>query len=678
MKRFLALFIAGVLVFSLAACTKDAPASDPTFPTPSVDPSQPSVDPSRPSVNPSRPTIPSVPDASMPPATTPEGDPAPDVPMDFEQAAGQLGPNVTTYYHSDSSKNLAVSGEDVLYQSIAEVREHEDGISLDYTVTTNLVGKLSSGSGKSKTIRFSAAYLTISFPGDNADQNRQFMLDALKDAPINDETKEAFRQLVDGAKIYIVANSELWEMFVDVDAESHIVLEGDTFYFFSGNSNELHHDHIRDDQDRELKHTAYYFDEEGTKWIESVDEYEYFENGHRHTHTFYHPYSTQIKTYYVSVATFDGTTTKFSTVEEYEYYADGTPKTKTYTDENGNPAHFEYDEDGTTLYEEFTDEDGTQITASYLAGGILHRYTAQATDGTYTEQSYYENGNLAYSITTRNDLPVEEKVGNEDGTLSFLRQYYESGNLHFQHEYFEGGYLDSITEFYDTDQWNPKRTEHYMGNIVHQINTYFPNGEEQSMTMYFFTESEDDLRVRKYRECHENGKTAKSYEYDAEGNLIDGREYFENGDWKYSYSIRDDGTVDETTYHENGQMKREHIIELDGSEYIREWNEDSSWKYDYRNFGNGETLEWIYDEKGQLLQTKDTHEDGSWGICEYIGYYENGEVKQTKSINSEGCEFIYDYYENGQYGRCYEKNPDGSGQIIYFDEDGNFLRMEEF
>lgn len=676
MKRAFLFTLALLLIISLAACAKAPEQSESNPSTQQLDPT---VSPTAPSADSTRPTVPSTPDASMPPATTPSGDTVPDVPMDFDQAADELGTDVKIYYHPDSPdciENLAISGEDVLYQSISTYNETEDGITHHFVVTTNHVGQLTASSGKNHTIKFSGAYLLVTFPGDTAEQTREFMLEMLEDAPLSESGQEAFRQLIGGAKIYAAADSELWETLVNTSSESKVILSGDTFRFNNGEPGQLYHDRVKDDLDRELKDTAYYFDEDGTKWIESIDEYEYYDDGRRHTHTFYHPYSNQIQTYYISVSSFDGTTTQFTIVEEYEYYADGTPKTKTYQDENGNPAHFEYAEDGTKLYEEYTNGDGTQISASYLEGGILHSYTSLSTDGTYVEQWYYDNGNLSQSITSRNDLLVEEKEGYESGDLRYLKQYYESGNLHFQYDYHEGGYLNSITEFYDTDQWDYMRIEYYQGNIIHQINIYYPNGEEQSMTMYFFTESEDDLRVRKYHEGYENGETAKYYEYDAEGNVIDGREYYENGNWKYSYSLLDDGTIDETDYHENGQMKKSHTIHPDGSEYICEWNEDGSCKYDFRDFGNGETLEWVYDENGLLLRTRSEYADGSWGVTEYNGYYDNGQVKQAKGWGSNGAESIIDYYENGQCSRWYVKSEDGLVEIIYYDEDGNFLWME--
>ena len=670
MKRFLSLILAGVLIISLAACTKDGASA-----------------PSAPSTSPSFPSIPSVPDGTMPPATTPSGDAVPDVPMDFEAAAGQLGPGVKIYYNPDSpsncTENLAVSGEDVLYQSITVITFQNDGASYQYTVNANHMGKLTDGSGKVKHIRFSAAYLTLSLPGENTNETKQVMLDSLEDSPLNEENRQLFRQLINGAKIYATADSGLWSVFVDVPSESKVILDNDTFRFFSGgdgDSAQLYHDYVRDDQDRELKHTAYYFDEDGTKWIESIDEYEYSENSTRHTQTYYHPYSTQIHTYYVTLSSYDGeNATTFTNLETREYYLDGTPKSESYQDENGNPVHFEYTEEGIKTYEEYTDAEGTRIEANYQGdGSLISRFVTKA-DGTETEEMYTPDGTLSFKMIRRNDTLVEEYTTFTNGNPDRHTFYYENGRPHISKFYYEHGGLNSIYEYYDTEELTPKRIEHYSGEYLSQVNNYYPNGVEQNMTMYFFRESADEeYRIWKYSENHENGESAKYQEYDGEGNLIDGREYYENGNWKYGYSLAEDGTVDETHHFEDGQLRKSVTIHPDGRKFIQEWNENGTSKYDYRNFGNGETIEWIYDENGLMISDRTTYADGSWGYTEYFGYYENGQVKQTKGTNSDGYEYQYDYYENGQYGRSYTKNPDGSGQIVYFDEDGNFQRMEEF
>lgn len=674
MKRLLTLIAAALLALSLAACTKDA-ASDPTAP---------STTPTTPSQNPSQPSIPSVPDGSMPPATTPEGETVPNVPMDFEEAANQMGTNVNTYFNSDSDsdcvENLAISGEDVLYQSISAIEFDADGATYTYTVNANHMGKLSAGSGKSQNIHFTAAYLTLTFPEENAEQTKQLMLDSLDNAPLNDEGKDSLRQLIGGAKIYAAAGSELWDMFVDVPEEAKIVIENGTFYFFSGGDgdfNELHHDYIRDDQDRELKHTAYYFDEEGTKWIESIDEYEYSENSTRHTQTYYYSYSTQINSYYVNISTYDGEVTSFKNIELREYYPDGTPMSEFYLDENGNSVKYEYTEEGIKVYEEYTDAEGTYVQATYQGDGTLSIRFTRKTDGTETEETYTPDGTLSYKYVRRNDLMVEEYTTYPNGNPQYHTYYYESGREYLREDYYESGELDSIYEYYDNEESSLKHSEYYMGKFIYQITNYYPNGAQQNLTQYFHrspTDTED--RIKEYTENYENGETAKYREYDGEGNLIDSREYFENGDWKYGYIVMEDGTVDESTYYDNGRMKKSVTIHPDGQQYIHEWHEDGSEKYDFRDFGNGSTMEIVYDENGMMSKWTDTYDDGSWSCTEYFGFYENGQAKQTKGTGSDGYVYIYDYYENGQYSRSYTKNPDGSAQSIYFDEDGNFLRME--
>lgn len=663
MKRFLTLVAAGLLTLSLAACAKDA-ATD--------------------STSPSRPSIPSVPDGSMPPATTPEGEPVPDIPMDFEQAADQLGSNVDTYYNPTSDRsvteNLAISGDDVLYQSITKVEYDVDGLTYSYTINANHVGKMTGSSGKAKHIRFYAAYLTMSFPDGNVEQAKQAMLEALEDAPLDEDSKASYRQLIDGAKLYVAADSVMWDMYVNIPAESKIVLENDTFYFFSGgdgDTNQLHHDIIRDDQDRELKDTAFYFDEDGNKWIESIDEYKYTETSTRHTQTYYYSFSTQINSYYVNVSTYDGEVTTFNNIELREYYPDGTPMSEFYLDENGNTVKYEYTEEGIKTYEEYTDAEGTEIIANYQGdGSLISRYVTKP-DGTKSEEVYTPDGTLSFKSILRNGLMVEEYTTFTNGNPDRHTFYYESGRPHTSKFYHEHGGLNSIYEYYDTEELTPKRIEHYSGEFLSQVNHYYPNGVEQNMTRYFFRESADEeYRIWKYQENHENGETAKYQEYDGEGNLIDGREYYESGNWKYGYILMEDGTVEESHHFEDGQLRKSVTTHPDGRNFIQEWNENGTNKYDYRNFGNGETIERIYDENGLQISDRTTYEDGSWGYTESFGYYENGQVKQTKSINSDGYEYIYDYYENGQYGRSYTKKPDGSVQIIYFDEEGNFLRME--
>ena len=677
MKHFLTLILVGALLLSLSACAENPAETQPS--TPSGTPSTPQE----------RPSIPSVPDGTMPSATTPAGEPVPDIPMDFEQAAGQLGADADTYYNpsSDSSvaENIAISSEDVLYQSVTKLEYDFDGFTYRYTININHVGKVTKTSGKIKYIQFSAAYLTMSFPDENAEQTKQFLLDSLPDSPLTEDSKEAYRQLIGGAKIYIAADSGLWDTFVSVPVNSKIVFDNETFHFYSdgegnGDGHQLYHDYIRDNQDRDLKHTAYYFDNDGTKWIESIDEYEYYENGHRHTQTYYHLYSTQIHTYYVGLVNFDGeNTTTFKELETREYYIDGSPKSASYRDENDNLVEYQYTEEGIKTYEHYTDAEGTVITVNYQGDGtLISRYTTKL-DGTESEEMYTPDGTLSYMIVRRNDTLVEEYGTFPNGNPQRHSFYYENGRPHISKFYYEHGGLESIYEYYDTEELTPKRIEYYSGEFLTQVNNYYPNGVEQNMTMYFFRESADEeYRIWKYSENYENGESAKYQEFDQDGQLLDGREYFENGEWKYGYSLMEDGTVDEMFFHENGQMKKSVTVNPDGRHFIQEWNEDGTNKYDYRNFGNGESIEWIYDEKGQMTHSNETYEDGGWSRSEYFGYYENGQVKQTKSINSDGYEYQYDYYENGQYGRSYTKFPDGSIRIVYFDENGNFQRIEEF
>ncbi len=188
---------------------------------------------------------------------------------------------------------------------------------------------------------------------------------------------------------------------------------------------------------------------------------------------------------------------------------------------------------------------------------------------------YYENGNIKSKVTYFNDKKNGE-----------CYDYYENGKLERTQLFIKNGTLSEVINYYDSkgnslDKGTVKNgtgiLKKYNQGILSKNVTY-KNGKTSSI-----------------EEFYDNGKLKKHYNYNIEGEELDGEL---DGEWK--------------EYYKNGHLKTLGMYSIILFPPFNQTGKNDTWKYYHKNgklrmigkLDNGEKLgEWKeYDENGNLLK----------------------------------------------------------------------------
>lgn len=362
------------------------------------------------------------------------------LPIDIYEAVEQVGSGAAQYQSTstdeETNQSLAVFEDSVLYSaSRTEIDNTDDGLPFSYIVTVLHIGQIKLNTENTLEVTFVAAHLQMNIISDDVDTAKAYLKNLMDDAPIDVDraTVNSYNKLIDGEQIYLTSDSVLWDEFIDVDEETKISCDPDNGTFeikFVGELGVLYHDETRDENDALLKDVAYYYDEAGNRWIESILEYSYLDTGEALLkETYYYANSAQISKLRESISATTvsdaGIVIDSRTLMEQEFYEDGTLKLE-YHDysEAGDEEHFRrvyYYANGQVQHEESIDENGVHLTAEYSEDGSIRVYEK------------FLNEQLL-------------EVVHEDGT-KITREYYDDMNLHFERWYNSKGILYRVTEF---------------------------------------------------------------------------------------------------------------------------------------------------------------------------------------------------------------------------------------
>lgn len=607
------------------------------------------------------------------------------LPISIDMAIEQVGQNAVKYQlANENSKDtsLAIIDDAVLYCTTRTVNDiTESDVEFSYTITMFHIGKILSSNSDLMDVQFVAAHMQMSITSNDVESAKNYLKDLSSSAPIDDGTKKLYYDLIDGKQIYITSDSALWDEF-DLEGDVTVSLdpENKTFEFkFTAEVGTLYHETTRDAEDRILKNIAYYYDEEGNKWIEYIEENTYTDEGTLQKMTYYFPNSDQIRSYSEGLSNnyVEGNEIVFSykPILEQEYYEDGTLKSE-YCDHStsgGEENYYKatYYPDGQKESETYFNEAGARITYQYLADGSVCYYEkciGEITveneyideDGFRIVSVYFESGNLYFS-----------KVYNSSGILIKEEECYESFRIHFIKEYFEDtGALRTLHEYYDDDNSTRKEFWDYSGVWYLKKSTYYPSGQKSTESTWYTADT-----LASVNEWYENGNQSKYCEYDIDGNVTESREYFENGMDKHKYYTDPHGNLKEYEFYANGQASVTHVWFADGAERIEEYYEDGAQKYWYYQAPEGPDYyveEIFYNEKGLPVSSYFINSEGNTSTTEYeYEFYDNGQLKYQYCWSTSGWDQTIEYYDNGQIKAIRMHYADGIVDEHFYDEYGN-------
>ncbi len=428
--------------------------------------------------------------------------------------------------------------------------------------------------------------------------------------------------------------------------------------------------------------------------------------------------------------------------DDYVYDAHG----HSYTVRDGRFNNYLYDENDIYIgwYEGFLDKKlcGFNWEKTETSGNITLRTGSYfLRDGSidWTEVDEYDNtyitkddpfGRLLKSTTTYGDGRInysESKYGS-DGKLSERVSYDEDGNITGVREYTYSA--DGKTE---TQTYKDKE-----GNVAEE---YIYEYDENGNTLRYSYTSKNNSYSHEY-EYYANGKTKKSIEKDAKGEVSSVTEYDDkerqvrvnssaytdydyeyddktgkasittvdhyNNDWKteteYSFNEKrhkmqakhfdEKGNV---SYYEIGEYdenaKLIKLTKLDPdrniistSEYtyntvgqiIEQINKDEDAQEDYYYFIS--SIEYKYNEYGQQLEIISYSLSGDIRKSQKYEYYDNGRIKKSVNKYSWGYSY-YEYDENGWFIESGDMDNDGnktSYTKYVHDEKGNTIKTIKY
>ncbi len=397
-----------------------------------------------------------------------------ELPIDIDAAVENIGKEATKFTPKDesSSDGAAVIDNAIVYKTSREVTDKtSEGKDISYVINTLHFGKLISET-KQGNVAFVSANLTLEVTSDDKEYVKNYLLSLLDTAPVDATSKALYVKLINGEQISINNDSYLWDEFIELDERMKIVFDNEAGTFdvkFIGEVGVLYHDQIRDENDMLLKDTAYYFDDEGNKYIEEIDENIYKENKMYSKRTLYY-YMTNVireisETYREYKGDENGGTTRVIPVMEIKYYENGSLESEYY---NHNP------------------------------GGEV---------ANYTRRYFHENGQLA-NEEIANESGIVIKEYDEEGNLLLHEERYPNENTKYAMNYVieelgDISYATTVEQFFDEN-----------GNITKQIK------DDPIFSVKRINEYREDGSCKRYAVVNYDGEVVEETFYDESGNEI--------------------------------------------------------------------------------------------------------------------------------------------------------------
>ncbi len=397
-----------------------------------------------------------------------------DLPIDVDAAVDSIGKEADKFIATDSksSDKAAVIDDVIVYKTSRTVKDKtSNGTEISYVINTLHFGKLIAET-KQGNVAFVSANLTLEITSDDKEYAKSYLLGLMDSAPVDATAKELYIKLIGGSQISVNNDSLLWDEFIDLDERMKIVFDKENGTFdvkFIGEVGVLYHDSIRDENDMLIKDTAYYFDEEGNKYIEEIFEQTYFENKACTKTTYYYYMTHNLKEISEGYAEYieleNGGSTRFVTIYEIKYYENGQLESEFY---NHNP------------------------------GGEI---------SDYTRKEYYENGQTAFEEIA-NENGLVRKGYDEEGNLEYHEEEYPGGNtkytLGYSNEEIDGiSYKAYVEQFFDEN-----------GNITKQIK------DDPIFSVKRINEYREDGSCKRFAIVDYNGEIIEETFYDENGNVI--------------------------------------------------------------------------------------------------------------------------------------------------------------
>lgn len=300
----------------------------------------------------------------------------------------------------------------------------------------------------------------------------------------------------------------------------------------------------------------------------------------------------------------------------YEYYPNGSEKSHTVTDINGNTVEqYTYYENGNTATWFSIDEDGTRWEKAYYADGKTKLDETCYPDGSGSRAEYYENGKQKLRIWLYSSGTREEEEFDEQGNQTRYAYYDENG--------------EALEEKYYTYEYNP------------------------------------DGSIASYIAKNEKGQVVESNSYT----------YYSSGTMKTYTGTDAEGRTWEYAYYENGMTQREFRSWSDGSWWEYGYDENNTLRTYRERYTNGNGYDEEYDEAGRIIKAVFYGEGGVFGSQETYRYelYEDGSVKTKWCYGTEGeldRKLEFTYHPNGMIKDETVTYADGSRMEEAFYETG--------
>lgn len=428
------------------------------------------------------------------------------LPVDIDAATAQIGKNFVKYTSQNEGEALAVIEDAVLYKTQrTENEETESGLAFSYTITSLCIGSGEASDGGTLKISFVGVRVEMKVESDDVTAAKDYLRTQIDSAATSESVKK-YNELIDGKTIYVTGDSELWNSFVfDTEIEAVCDKEKGSFEIkYNGPANRLIYDTTYDDQDRVIKEIAYYYDEAGKKYTESIEENSYSEDGTVHSkRTVYFSYTERISLYSETIDSKE--------ITKLEYYNNGNLKREYYdyskSEEEENFAEINYYENGNKSTEAYFDDNGDRIEISYRK------------DGTMLDK--YVNLECVYD-DRREQLPLKEVL--EDG--SWVERTYDEDYLATEKWYTKSGVLTSETSFYKSGR--SKEITVYDAATGAKVYIAVLYDNEKGTESKFISFDDPDWYMVE-RHFYENGEMAKEIFYESENKIAAQKSYDTNG-----------------------------------------------------------------------------------------------------------------------------------------------------
>lgn len=303
-------------------------------------------------------------------------------------------------------------------------------------------------------------------------------------------------------------------------------------------------------------------------------------------------------------------------------------------------------------------------TTSLSAQKKINVRTIGGVTGNYTHW-YYDNNRL-------------QAIGAKDGdkTVGPFEYYYANGRLQANGVYDANGNKEGYWQYYhDNGQLKSRESHNEEGNVIGEIISYRSDGMMSAKGIY----KNDDFEG--IRETYfANNNIEEQYPYIGGVGNGQGKVYFETGEVRIAYQVKDDEIDgDYVEYFKTGDVRKKYTY--NNGDIQGEYNSFHS---------NGQLFEHGQYEEGDLVGTWVMYHDngnvkhkGNFKADERIGewnyYFFNGIISYTEQYNEEselhGLTTLYD-----EDGTMYAKRTFDKGILVsssYYDKSGAVLTQEE-